>query len=255
MDERAAAYRRWKQEGDFSLRKNQRRSLVRKNPGGQHQQQQNHCAQVLDDGTGACEHRAARTSPTEKELEQITPQIDETENGADEILRLLEPPDPRLRPVHERTREKEKESGDHGAILGGSSVARRNRSSRRAPSACSNRRRISSSVPSMTFRPLFKISTCEQISSTRCRRCELMTMAAPSRARFTIESFMRRMPSGSRPVSGSSKKMTLGEGRSPHAMASFCVMPRESSPGNELILSASSNSSSSSRPRRSTSAT
>ena len=36
-------------------------------------------------------------------------------------------------------------------------------------------------------------------------------MAAPSRARRTIESFIRRMPSGSSPVSGSSKKITLGE--------------------------------------------
>jgi hypothetical protein len=47
-----------------------------------------------------------------------------------------------------------------------------------------------------------------------------MRMAAPSRARARMESFMRRMPIGSRPVSGSSKKMTRGEWSNPQAMAS-----------------------------------
>ena len=56
---------------------------------------------------------------------------------------------------------------------------------------------------------------------------------------------MRRMPSGSRPVSGSSKNITAGPCRRPHAIASFCFMPRESSPGSWSALSAISNSSSS----------
>ena len=67
-----------------------------------------------------------------------------------------------------------------------------------------------------------------QISSTRCSRCDETITAAPARPRATIVSFMWRMPSGSRPVSGSSNSSTFGSWMSPQAMASFCFMPRES---------------------------
>ena len=73
------------------------------------------------------------------------------------------------------------------------------------------------------------------------------SIAAPARARCTIEFFMRRIPSGSRPVSGSSRNSTFGECSSPQAIASFCFMPRDSFPGSSCALSAISNSSSSGR--------
>ena len=89
--------------------------------------------------------------------------------------------------------------------------------------------RIPSSVPSRILRPFFTISTFEQTSSSRCSRCELMMIAAPSRARRKIESFIRRMPSGSRPVSGSSKKITSASAaartRSPASASSRATVP------------------------------
>ena len=48
---------------------------------------------------------------------------------------------------------------------------------------------------------------------------------------------MRRMPPGSRPVSGSSKMITRGWWSRPQAMVSFCFMPRDSSPGRDCRLS------------------
>ena len=58
-------------------------------------------------------------------------------------------------------------------------------------------------------------------------------MADPAAARRMIVAFIRRMPTGSRPVSGSSRRRALGSWSSPQAIASFCFMPRDSSPGSE----------------------
>ena len=93
-----------------------------------------------------------------------------------------------------------------------------------------------------------------QISSTRCSRCELRITAAPAAARRTIVAFIRRMPTGSSPVSGSSSSSACGVCSSPHAMASFCFMPRESSPGSAVRLSGRSSSPSRPGIRPSTSA-
>ena len=71
--------------------------------------------------------------------------------------------------------------------------------------------------------------------------------AVPASARPTIVAFMRRMPTGSSPVRGSSSSSAFGRCRSPQAMSSFCFIPRESSPGSASRFPSSSTSSSRSR--------
>src|SRR5258706_5579537 len=56
-----------------------------------------------------------------------------------------------------------------------------------------------------------KIKTWEQTSSSMSNRCELMMLGAPARARLRMESFIRRMPLRSNPVSGSADQVTFGD--------------------------------------------
>src|SRR5581483_9994991 len=173
--------------------------------------------------------------------------VQQSNNRPNQIFWLLQPADPHDQPVPPGGGQQEKQRSHH-EIRGGapaSPVAWKNTSSRFALPSCSEYFcRISASVPSMILRPFLRIKTCEQTSSSKCNRCELMTIAAPARARRKIESFIRRMPMGSSPVNGSSKKITFGECRSPQAMTNFCFIPRESSPGSLSALSAISSSSS-----------
>ena len=68
-------------------------------------------------------------------------------------------------------------------------------------------------------------------------------MDAPSSACRTMESLALRMASGSRPVRGSSKRITFGRWMKAQAMESFCFMPRLRAPGSSPAFPASSNSS------------
>src|SRR5579859_184448 len=159
---------------------------------------------------------AAGITP-EQVAEEVPIKIKPADDGADEIFRLFQPLKPADQPVAdgvilqvEQRRNHRSFPGGNGAAAGAaglvSLVARKKISSRLVSPGCSENFRVtSSSVPSIIFCPFFKIRRREQISPTRCNRCELMMMAAPSRARFRIESFIRRMPSGSSPVNGSSK--------------------------------------------------
>ena len=52
-------------------------------------------------------------SAEENGLEEIPRDVEQAEEGSDQILRLLEPPEPRLHPVHERAREEESEGVNH----------------------------------------------------------------------------------------------------------------------------------------------
>ena len=83
----------------------------------------------------------------------------------------------------------------------------------------------------------------------------LFERAAADAARLEIESFIRRIPTGSSPVSGSSNRITRGSCRSPQAIASFCFIPRDNAPGSVAALSASSSSASSLSARGAASAT
>ena len=94
------------------------------------------------------------------------------------------------------------------------------------------------------------ISTRVHSSSTSCSRWELRTTAAPAWARPAMVRFIRRIPTGSSPVSGSSSIRARGSCSSPQAMASFCFMPRESSLASASCFSASSSSSSKRRDPR-----
>src|SRR5690242_1147053 len=219
-----------------------------KNPSREHHSKQHQRAQQLKQHE--CFGRDIRRGPAscKKVPEEEEIKIGCAHDRARQVLGFLQPTQPRPQPVLQRLRLKVDQRSDH-AGLPASPVARKNTSSRLASPGCPEYFcRISPMVPSTTFRPLFKINTCEQTSSSRCSRCELMMMAAPSRARFRIEFFIRRIPTGSSPVSGSSKKITLGACNRPQAMASFCFMPRESSPGSRSTLSAISSSSSNRRP-------
>src|SRR6185436_14280007 len=84
-------------------------------------------------------------------------------------------------------------------------VSARNTSSSDCP-ASSGCAFIKSSIePYATQRPWRSTINFVQSSSTRLSRCELRITAAPAEARATIVSRIRRMPPGSRPVSGSSR--------------------------------------------------
>src|ERR1051326_2549481 len=91
-----------------------------------------------------------------------------------QVFRFFQAPEPGAQPVAEGLRVQVDQRADHG-VSRGSPVARQNTSSRFASWNCAeNVCRISTIVPSITLRPLFRIRTCEQISSSKCSRCELM---------------------------------------------------------------------------------
>src|SRR5688572_25602278 len=108
MDERAASNRRGKQKGNLRFGKDQGHSLVRENPGTHDQKQKNDGANAADDGVQAAEHVFARPATGEKKLKEVAVEIDEAEQSADEILRLLEALQTRFRAIDERARQKKK---------------------------------------------------------------------------------------------------------------------------------------------------
>src|SRR3984957_4954699 len=155
----------------------------------------------------AARRRPAARVSQEKITDEIKVKIKPARDGADEIFRLLQPLEPGDQPVAGRMILQVKQRGDHlvstgstgGAAGGGRLPPAPGKISPRlsSPVDPENFSASSASVPSMTFLPSFKIRMRELISSTRCSRCELMMMAAPSRARFRMEFFIRRMPMGS----------------------------------------------------------
>src|SRR5262249_54742012 len=139
---------------------------------------------------------------------------------AHEVAGLAQAAQLAAQPVAEGPERVEEERPQHQSSR---SVALRKICSRLEPAAAVGTRAASSaSVPSATFTPRSRITMRVQISSTRWRRCDETTTAAPARPRATIVSFMRRIPSGSRPVSGSSNRSTVGSWIKPQAMTSFC---------------------------------
>src|SRR5262249_53063173 len=130
-------------------------------------------------------------------------------NATDQVFGLFESLEPHYSTVPDRLILQEQQRRNHGCFWGSgcdSPVARKNTSSRLAsPVWLAYWRALSSMVPKLTFCPFLRIRMCEQISCTSGSKCELMIMAAPSRARLRIESFILRMPIGSSPVNGSSK--------------------------------------------------
>src|ERR1017187_5917930 len=210
MDQAAAADRRGKEKGDLGFGEGQRRALMGDDPGEQHGDEQHHRASGFDQRVtirrGEERQGLSPRARPEERAEEIPVEVEPADNAAHEVLGLLEPLDPHHRAVLDRVILEVEEGGDHSLAFSASLVARKKTSSRLAsPAWAENFWVISASVPWMIFRPFFRIRMWEQISSTRCNRWELMMMAAPSRARLRMESFMRRMPRGSRPVSGSSK--------------------------------------------------
>src|SRR5665213_2035223 len=218
IDERAARDGRGKQKRDLGLGERQRGAFVRNDPRDQHDDKKHERGKrFIQQRTLRRSQRAGRrnraVAVAAKEVaEKIKIKIKRARDGTKKIFRLLEPPEPRDEPVAGRVVLQVAERGDHldstGSTGGsaGSLVARKKISSRLASPDCAENFCVTSaSVPSAIFRPFCKIKRRVQISSTRWSRCELKMMAAPARARFKMESFIRRMPSGSRPVSGSSK--------------------------------------------------
>ena len=101
-------------------------------------------------------------------------------------------------------------------------------------------------VPSAATSPRRSSSTRVHSSSTRFNWCELRITDVPRSARRRMVSFMRRMPAGSSPVSGSSRIRTAGSCSRAAATESFCFMPRDSSLGRTPLFSVSSISASNS---------
>src|ERR1700678_2922357 len=189
--------RRGKEKGDLRLAEGQRGAGMRQNPGQQkHDEKQ--------EGRGGFGQAAmfggqqpgdAAGSSAAETAKDVTVKIERGHNGADKIFGLAEAADTGEEAVLGGMKlVVEEGGGNHDSPLL-SPVARKKPSSRLAPADCSeNRSRTSCNGPSIIFRPSFKMRTCDQTSSSKCSRCELIKMAAPARARLRIESFIRRMP-------------------------------------------------------------
>src|SRR5208282_2364412 len=127
--------------------------------------------------------RLPPAEPAKNVPKEIKIEIESAHDGADQVFGLLEPLEPADQPVADRVVLQVEQRGDHRSVQGGSTggtagalvpeslVARKKISSRLVSPGCSENFRVtSSSVPSMIFRPFFKIRRREQISSTRCSR-------------------------------------------------------------------------------------
>src|ERR1043166_751567 len=173
MNQATAVDRCRKKKGNFRFGKKQRRALMRHNP-RQCQDRQN------GDGTDRFDHRqrlgrerkssrrpAAAPATREDGAKKIKPEINGSDDSADQIFWFAQPPQANEQTVFDRMILQESQRPNHGVGLV-SSVARKKTSSRFASGLCSaNWRRISGSVPKMTLRPDFKIKTWEQTSSSK----------------------------------------------------------------------------------------
>src|SRR5436305_133074 len=192
--------------------------------------------------------RAPESGPAARPKHQPK-QVKAPHHEPDQILGLAQPRHAAARGVDQGAANEVECRADHA------SVSARKMSSRLSPRRSGRSVKISAIVPSATLRPRYMMSTRVQISSTKCSRCELSTTAAPCRARSLMVCFIRRIPAGSSPVSGSSNSSARGSCSRPQAITNFCFMPRDNSPGSASAFSASSSSWSRGGMRRSTSAT
>src|SRR6185503_10994455 len=230
-------------EGDFGRTEGQHSSLHSEDPAPGDGAEEGKRSDQLENPR-ICRHgcRTRRTLAHNGE-----PEISQAEQECCEVAGTSELPELSRNAVTGGSPGEIPEHADHGWPASSSWPM----SARKTSSSLRERRagrsaRISAMLPNATARPRCITRTLVQISSTRCSRCELKITAVPAAARRMIVLFIRRMPTGSSPVSGSSSSSALGSCRSPHAMASFCFMPRDNSPGRACCLS--ERSSSASRP-------
>ncbi len=238
------------EERRFCLRERQRRAVAPEQPhrdGAEHEPGEHQQVPPVREQRERLPSRGVPGIAPEDEIE-----VGDADDHRQRVPRVLRLPDAMDRPVPDAgPGEIDEGARYHRSVVGGRTVG---------PVAGQHEEHLLERV-SGQFRPLGHdpVDACRtppsapcaitsnlvHNSSTRCSRCELSTTAAPSRARAAIVFFMRRIPPGSSPVSGSSRMSPDGLCSRPQAMASFCRMPRESSAGSTSVLSDSSNSRSS----------
>ena len=87
---------------------------MRKNPGAQDQEKKNHSAGAANQRVRAANHVLARTARCEKKTKEISVEIDENKESAEQIFGLLESFQPGLGSVQERLPQKKKKGVAHG---------------------------------------------------------------------------------------------------------------------------------------------
>src|SRR5665213_620559 len=191
MNQRLSSNGRWEKKGHLGFRKGERGARTGENPTQRRHDQQGQRTQAF--GHLLIFRRSQHGRPAvAKGAKDIGVKIKSAHDGARQVLGLLQTADARDQPILQRVPQIIKKRPHHGVLLV-SAVARKKISSRLASPDCSeNLWRTSPRVPSMILRPFFKIKTCEQTSTSKCSKCELIKMAAPALLRFRIESFMRR---------------------------------------------------------------